>query len=55
MILWRPLSLFWLGEIGSPLDDGIWFLPMAAIGKEQVALYYAFDNSSVTLLTIASV
>jgi hypothetical protein len=40
-------------EIGSPLDDGIWFLPMAPLGKEQVVLYYAFDESTVTLLAIA--
>ncbi len=42
-------------EIGSPLDDEIWFLPMAPLGKEQVALYYTFDDSTVTLLAIASV
>lgn len=42
-------------EIGSPLDDGIWFLPMAPLGEEQVALYYTFDESTVTLLAIASV
>jgi hypothetical protein len=42
-------------EIGSPLDDGIWFLPIAPIGNEQVALYYAFDDQTVTLLAIASV
>jgi len=42
-------------EIGSPLDDGIWFLPMAPIGKEQIALYYTFDDLTVTLLTIAIV
>ena len=42
-------------EIGSPLDDGVWFLPMAPIGKAQVALYYAFDDSMVTLLAIAIV
>jgi hypothetical protein len=42
-------------EIGSPLDEGIWFLPMAPIGKAQVALYYTFDDSTVTLLAIAIV
>jgi hypothetical protein len=42
-------------EIGSPLDDDIWFLPMAPIAKAQIALYYTFDDSSVRLLAIASV
>jgi hypothetical protein len=42
-------------EIGSPLGDGIWFLPMAPVGGGQVALYYAFDDSTVMLLAIASV
>ena len=42
-------------KIGSPVDDGIWFLPMAPVGKVQVALYYTFDDSTVTLLAIASV
>jgi hypothetical protein len=42
-------------EIDSPLDDGIWFLPMAPIGKVQLALYSTFDESTVTLLAIASV
>ncbi|MFZ1217766.1 MAG: hypothetical protein WAO00_00665 [Chthoniobacterales bacterium] len=41
-------------EIGSPLDDGIWFLPMAPIGKVQLALYYTFGDSTVTLLAIAN-
>jgi hypothetical protein len=42
-------------EIGSPLDDDIWFLPMAPIDKAQIALFYTFDDSTVTLLAIASV
>ena len=42
-------------EIGSPLGEGIWFLPMAPIGRAQPALYYTFDKSTVTLLAIASV
>ena len=42
-------------KIGSPLDDGIWFLPMAPIGRSQVALYYTFDDSTVTLLAITIV
>lgn len=42
-------------EVGSPLGEGIWFLPMAPIGGVQVALYYTFDDSMVTLLAIASV
>ena len=42
-------------EIGSPLGEGIWLLPMAPIGKAQLALYYTFDDSTVTLLAIASV
>ena len=42
-------------EIGSRLEAGIWFLPMAPIGKVQLALYYTFDDATVTLLAIASV
>lgn len=42
-------------KIGSPVDDGIWFLPMAPIGRVQIALYYTFDDSTVTLLAIAIV
>ncbi len=42
-------------KIGSPVDDDIWFLPMAPVGTAQVALYYTFDDSTVTLLAIASV
>lgn len=42
-------------EIGSPLGRGIWFLPMAPIGKAQPALYYTFDDSTVTLLAIVSI
>jgi hypothetical protein len=41
-------------EIGSRLGDGLWFLPMAPIDETQIALYYAFDDSTVTLLAIAS-
>jgi hypothetical protein len=41
-------------KIGTQLDDGIWFLPMAPIGRAQVALYYTFDDSTVTLLAITS-
>lgn len=40
-------------EAGSPLSDGIWFLPMAPTGKVQPTLYYTFDDSTVTLLAIA--
>ena len=42
-------------EIGVPLGEGIWFLPMAPIGKAQPALYYTFDDSTVTFLAIPSV
>jgi hypothetical protein len=42
-------------KIGSPVDDDIWFLPMAPVGKAQVALYYTFDDSTVTLLAVARV
>lgn len=42
-------------EVGSRLGNGIWFLPMAPIGEIQLALYYTFDDSTVTLLAIASV
>lgn len=41
--------------IGSPLGNGIWFLPMAPIRGAQIALYYTFDDSTVTLVAIASV
>ena len=56
-ILWKELSSFWrvTRKRGSALDDGIWFLPMAPIRGAQVALYYTFDDSTVTLLAIASV
>jgi hypothetical protein len=42
-------------EIGLPMDDGIWFLPMAPIGKAEVALYYTFDDLTVTLMAITNV
>ena len=42
-------------EAGSPLGEGIWFLPMAPTGKVQPTLYYTFDDSTVTLLAIAHV
>lgn len=42
-------------QIGSRLDDDIWFLPMAPIDKGQIALYYTFDDSTVTLLAISSI
>lgn len=42
-------------EAGSPLGDGLWFMPMAPIGKAEPALYYTFDDSTVTLLSIATV
>jgi hypothetical protein len=52
----KPLNSSWRDpQIGSPVDDGIWFLPMAPIGRVQVALYYTFDDSTVTLVAIASV
>ena len=39
--------------IGSPTDDvNVWFLPMAPIAGQQIALYYAFDDSTVWLLAI---
>jgi hypothetical protein len=42
-------------EIGSLLDGEIWFLPMAPIGHAEIALYYMFDESTVTLLAIANI
>jgi hypothetical protein len=39
-------------EIGSPLGGEIWLLPMAPIGKMQIALYYAFDDATVMFLSI---
>jgi hypothetical protein len=41
-------------KIGSLVDEGIWFLPMAPIGRAQVALYYTFNDSTVTLLAITN-
>ena len=39
--------------IGSPTDDpNVWFLPMAPITGKQVALYYAFNASTVWFLAI---
>lgn len=42
-------------EIGFRTDEGsaVWFLPMAPIGGEQVALYYTFDDATVWLISIA--
>jgi hypothetical protein len=40
-------------EIGSALGEGLWFLPMTPMGEMQIALYYTFDASTVTLLAIA--
>jgi hypothetical protein len=42
-------------QTGSPLGGGIWFLPMAPIGEKQPAIYYTFDDFTVTLLAIVSV
>jgi hypothetical protein len=42
--------------VGTPTDDVlVWAMPMTPIGGEQVVLYYAFDNSTVWLLSIARV
>jgi hypothetical protein len=42
--------------VGTPTDDVlVWAMPMAPIGGEQIVLYYAFDNSTVWLLSIARV
>lgn len=35
--------------IGSPIDETIWFLPMAPIAGEQISLYYTFDDERVWL------
>lgn len=42
-------------EIGSPIavDSTVWFLPMAPIAGEQVALYYTFDDTTVWLISLA--
>ena len=57
MILWKPAEFILARdpEIGSPLGGGIWFLPMAPIGKMQIALYYTFDDSTVTFLAIGGI
>jgi hypothetical protein len=42
--------------IGSPTEDpGVWAMPMGLIEETQIALYYAFDDSTVWLLSIARV
>ena len=42
-------------EIGLPTNEGsaVWVLPMAPVDDEQVALFYAFDDSTVWLISIA--
>ena len=41
--------------VGTPTDDLlVWALPMAPVGNAQIVLYYAFDNSTVWLLSISS-
>ena len=42
-------------EIGFPIaeDSAVWLLPMAPIEGAQVALYYAFDDSTVWLISLA--
>lgn len=34
-------------------DADVWALPMAPVGGSQVALYYAFDESTVYFLAVA--
>jgi hypothetical protein len=42
--------------IGTPTDDLlVWAMPMAPIGETQIVLYYAFNNSTVWLLSISRV
>ena len=42
--------------VGTPTDDLlVWALPMAPVENAQIVLYYAFDNSTVWLLSISSV
>ena len=33
-------------------DSRVWFLPMATIGDRQISLYYTFDGSKVSFLSI---
>ena len=40
-------------ELGRPLRDGVWMLPMNAVRGADVWLYYAFDEETVTFLAIA--
>ena len=42
-------------EAGEPISPAVWVMPMAPVKGRQVALYYAFDESTVWLLSIASV
>jgi len=35
-------------------DGSVWYLPMSLLGGKSVALYYTFDDHSVTLLAIVT-
>jgi hypothetical protein len=39
-------------EIGSPVNEWVWVLPMAPVRSEEVYLYYAFDEETVYFLWI---
>lgn len=41
--------------IGSQLTEELWFLPLTLMGDVQPALYYAFDDSTVWLLSMGRV
>jgi hypothetical protein len=40
---------------GQALASPVWALPMPLVGSEQIVLYYAFDDSTVWLISIARV
>jgi hypothetical protein len=41
-------------QSGTKVEDGVWILPMAPIGKKHVYLYYTFDEMTVLFLAIVA-
>lgn len=41
-------------EIGTPLGNGIWILPMAPVKGAEVWLYYTFYETVVVLFEVVS-
>ena len=40
---------------GIQIDADVWYLPMALVASEQVALYYQFDDKTVRLRAIKAI